>query len=105
MLSVSDCRSRYDPTSEHHLNSLNYPVWLGSPLLIIVFGSRARGTAKPGSDLDILVIEEPDANLRRLDAAYGDAARGLFPNPGGCTINRPIVISGSGRPVQEYDNC
>jgi len=31
---------------------------VGSPLRIILFGSRARGQARPDSDLDLLVIEE-----------------------------------------------
>ncbi len=30
-----------------------------NPVKVILFGSRARGTAHPGSDLDLLVIE-PD---------------------------------------------
>jgi predicted nucleotidyltransferase len=30
----------------------------GSPLKIVMFGSRARGDAHPHSDLDLLVVEE-----------------------------------------------
>lgn len=30
----------------------------GNPLRIVLFGSRARGVTHPGSDLDLLVVEE-----------------------------------------------
>jgi predicted nucleotidyltransferase len=38
------------------------------PLKVILFGSRARGNAKPNSDVDLLVIE-PDPVLQRKEAA------------------------------------
>jgi uncharacterized protein len=41
---------------------------------IILFGSRARGEARPGSDLDLLVIE-PDFNQRMEE--YGRLRREL----------------------------
>ena len=31
-----------------------------SPEKIILFGSRARGTATPHSDMDLLIVEDPD---------------------------------------------
>jgi predicted nucleotidyltransferase len=34
------------------------------PLRIIAFGSRAKGTQRPDSDLDIAVILDPDSPLR-----------------------------------------
>ncbi|MBI3462625.1 MAG: nucleotidyltransferase domain-containing protein [Planctomycetes bacterium] len=37
---------------------------VGSPLKIVLFGSHARGDARPGSDLDLLIIE-PRADLLR----------------------------------------
>lgn len=33
---------------------------VGSPLRIVLLGSRARGQASPGSDLDLLIVEESD---------------------------------------------
>jgi uncharacterized protein len=48
-------------------------VAAANPVKVILFGSRARGTARPGSDVDLLVIErDPVAQhqeavrLRRL---------------------------------------
>ncbi|OPY16513.1 MAG: Nucleotidyltransferase domain protein [Syntrophus sp. PtaB.Bin138] len=32
-----------------------------NPEKIVLFGSRARGTAKPESDVDLLIVEKPDA--------------------------------------------
>lgn len=34
------------------------------PLRIVAFGSRAKGTQRPDSDLDIAVILDPDSPLR-----------------------------------------
>ena len=33
----------------------------GNPLKIVLFGSHARGNARPDSDLDLLIIEPPSA--------------------------------------------
>ena len=33
---------------------------VGSPYTIVLFGSRARGDARPDSDLDLLIIEDSD---------------------------------------------
>ena len=38
------------------------------PLKVILFGSRARGDAKPNSDVDLLIIE-PDPVAQRKEAA------------------------------------
>jgi len=32
----------------------------GSPEKVVLFGSRARGDAKPDSDIDLLVVEQSD---------------------------------------------
>lgn len=41
------------------------------PDRIILFGSRARGEAKPNSDIDLLIIKDsPDPPHRRVVAAY-----------------------------------
>lgn len=36
---------------------------------VIVFGSRARGEARPDSDLDLLVIEPGEVTRRRAESA------------------------------------
>ncbi len=51
----------------------------GSPVRVILFGSHARNEARPGSDLDFLVIEPnvPDrhAEMVRLRSALHDMRR------------------------------
>ncbi len=51
-------------------------VALASPVKIILFGSNARGEARPNSDLDLLVVEkevtEQYDEALRLDRALGD---------------------------------
>jgi predicted nucleotidyltransferase len=45
------------------------------PLRIVAFGSRAKGTQRPDSDLDIAVILDPDSPLRpttKLWALFDD---------------------------------
>lgn len=36
---------------------------------VILFGSRARGEARPDSDLDLLVIEPDEVTKRRAESA------------------------------------
>jgi predicted nucleotidyltransferase len=52
---------------------------VGNPLKIVLFGSRARGEAKPDSDLDLLVIEESDLPRYKRSVRYRQALLGLFP--------------------------
>ena len=52
----------------------------GNPLKIVLFGSRARGDARPDSDIDLLVIEESDLPRYRRGAVYRRAHVGLFPS-------------------------
>ena len=40
-------------------------VAAANPIKVILFGSRARGTARPGSDLDLLVIERDPVSARQ----------------------------------------
>lgn len=51
----------------------------GSPVRVILFGSHARGDARPGSDLDFLVIEpevqDRHAEMVRLRRALHDMRR------------------------------
>lgn len=52
---------------------------VGSPQKIMLFGSWARGTARPDSDLDLLIIEESDLPRWRRSARYRRALCGVFP--------------------------
>lgn len=52
---------------------------VGSPLKIVLFGSRARGQAKPDSDIDLLIIEESDLPRYKRSSRYRRALLGVFP--------------------------
>jgi len=52
----------------------------GSPLRIVLFGSHARGEARPGSDLDVLIVEESNLPRYRRAARYLRALVGVFPS-------------------------
>lgn len=52
---------------------------VGEPQKVVLFGSHARGTARPDSDLDLLVIEESALPRYRRAARYLRALVGLFP--------------------------
>ncbi len=52
---------------------------VGSPQKIILFGSRARGDARPDSDYDLLLIEPSDLPRHRRAARYRRALIGLAP--------------------------
>jgi predicted nucleotidyltransferase len=51
----------------------------GNPQKIILFGSRARGDARPDSDYDLLLIEPSDLPRYRRAARYRRALIGLAP--------------------------
>ena len=51
----------------------------GSPLKIVMFGSQARGDAGPGSDLDLLIVEESNLPRYKRAARYLRALVGVFP--------------------------
>ncbi|MGH9432181.1 MAG: nucleotidyltransferase domain-containing protein [Terriglobia bacterium] len=51
----------------------------GSPLKIVLFGSRARGEAGPGSDLDLLIVEDSHLPRYKRAARYLRALVGVFP--------------------------
>ena len=51
----------------------------GSPVRIVLFGSRATGRARPWSDLDLLIVEESDLPRYKRPARYLRALVGVFP--------------------------
>lgn len=52
---------------------------IGSPVKIVPFGSHAKGTARPDSDLDLLIIEESDLPPYRRSGRYRRVLCGVFP--------------------------
>jgi predicted nucleotidyltransferase len=52
----------------------------GSPLKIVLSGSRARGDAGPESDLDLLIVEESDLPRYKRTARYLRVLVGVFPS-------------------------
>lgn len=53
---------------------------VGQPVRIILFGSHARGEARPDSDLDLLIIEESRLPRHERSPRYYHALAGLFPS-------------------------
>ena len=51
----------------------------GSPQRIVLFGSHARGTARPDSDLDLLIVEDSTLPRYRRAPRYLRALVGVFP--------------------------
>lgn len=67
-------------TEQLLVEAVNRILSVGAPQKIILFGSQARGDAKPGSDLDLLIVEESDLPRYRRSARYRRALQGLFPS-------------------------
>lgn len=55
-------------------------VAVGDPERVILFGSQARGTASPRSDVDLLILEASDLPRYRRSPRYYEALGGLVPN-------------------------
>jgi len=51
----------------------------GSPHKIVLFGSRARGDARPDSDLDLLILEDSELPRYKRSPRYYHALAGVFP--------------------------
>ena len=71
----------WPPVTEALLQTVvNRILSVGAPEQIILFGSRARGDARPDSDLDLLIIEE--SNLPRFERSprYYGVLADVFPS-------------------------
>ena len=70
----------FPPVTEELLQeAVRQILSVGSPEKIVLFGSWARGQARPDSDLDLLIIEEFDSPRQRRAGRYRMALLGLFP--------------------------
>jgi uncharacterized protein len=70
----------YPPVTDELLDEVVRRVLrAGSPRKIVLFGSRARGDARPDSDLDLLIVADSDLPRYRRSPRYYHALAGLFP--------------------------
>jgi uncharacterized protein len=71
----------YPPVTDELLDEVVRRILaVGSPDKIVLFGSRARGEARPDSDLDLLIVEDFDLPRHKRDARYLRALVGVFPD-------------------------
>jgi predicted nucleotidyltransferase len=70
-LPISDETSRWLSTIKRRI------VRRFDPTRIVLFGSQARGSAGPGSDIDLLVVVERADSRRRLEAEIYAALAGI----------------------------
>jgi predicted nucleotidyltransferase len=70
----------YPVVTEELLNEVVRRILrVGSPHKIVLFGSRARGDARPDSDLDLLILEDSELPGYQRSPRYYHALAGLFP--------------------------
>ncbi len=76
----------YPPVTQQLLDEVVKQITaVGSPIKIVMFGSRARGDAQFDSDLDLLVIEESDLPTYKRAPRYYLALREI-------SIPKDIVV-------------
>ncbi|MGH9396453.1 MAG: nucleotidyltransferase domain-containing protein [Terriglobia bacterium] len=70
----------YPPVTDRTLEEVVHRILaVGSPVKIVLFGSRATGQAGRDSDLDLLIIEESSLPRYKRAAKYLRALVGVFP--------------------------
>lgn len=80
-MTVSDTAPSYPPVTVELLEEVVRRVLsVGKPRAVVLFGSRARGDARPDSDLDLLIIEDSDLPRYKRSGRYRRALRGVFPS-------------------------
>lgn len=74
MTQTSDERIWPPPVTDESLAEVTRRICsAGSPLKIVLFGSRALGTANENSDTDLLIVEDTGVNCREQRGLYWDA--------------------------------
>jgi hypothetical protein len=66
----------------------------GTVRAMIVYGSRAQGTADEDSDLDVIIVAEPGQRDALWDLRAGDGVPLCPPRPG-CSRHRPRAPGGA----------
>ena len=77
MASMNDRTDEKTATEDLLEEAVRRILSMGSPIRIVLFGSRARGEAGPDSDVDLLIVEESDLPRYKRSARYLRALAGL----------------------------